>query len=76
VTLTAFVVQAAKQAGLQPRWAPLAALIAATMLAALAELIVIVAWLAPVARIVTTGLVLGLASSGGYSWAKQLGKEQ
>ncbi len=74
--LTAIIVQAAKQAGLQSRWAPLAALVAATTLATIAELMVFVTWLEPVARIVTAGLVLGLASSGGYSWAKQIGKEQ
>jgi hypothetical protein len=31
--------------------------------------------MAPAARVVVAGLTLGLASSGGYAWARQLGKE-
>jgi ABC-type iron transport system FetAB permease component len=72
--LTTLVVEALKRAGLDSRWAPWSAVGTAMVLAALAELVVREAWLAPVARVVVAGLVLGLASSGSYSWARQLGR--
>lgn len=68
--LTALVVEALKQGGLAVRWAPLAAVLTATALIGLAELAAIYSWLAPLSRVVAGGLVIGLASSGGYSWAR------
>lgn len=74
--LTTLVVEALKQAGLEKRWAPLAAVLTATAMVTLAELSAVVIWLAPVSRIVAGGLVIGLASSGSYSWARSLNKER
>lgn len=74
--LTTLVVEALKQAGLETRWAPLAAVLTAMAMVALAELSAVASWLAPVSRIIAGGLVIGLASSGSYSWARSLGKER
>lgn len=73
--LTALCVEAMKRAGLAEHWAPWAAAGVAVILTALAELTAIYPWLQPVARVVAAGLVLGLASSGSYSWARQMGRK-
>ncbi len=74
--LTTLVIEALKQGGLAARWAPLAAVLTATALVGLVELAAIVIWLEPAGRVVAGGLVIGLASSGSYSWARSLGKER
>jgi len=73
--LTTLIVETLKQGGLGARWAPLAAVLTATLLIGLAELTVVFSWLEPVSRVVAGGLVIGLASSGSYSWARSLGKD-
>jgi hypothetical protein len=72
--LTALVVEALKRVGLAAQWAPWAAVGVAMALAGLAEALLHFSWLAPAARVVVGGLTLGLASSGGYAWARQVGK--
>jgi len=73
--LTTLIVEALKRVGLSGQWAPWVAVGVATVLAGLGEALLHFAWLAPAARVVVAGLTLGLASSGGYAWARQLGKE-
>lgn len=74
--LTALVVEALKQAGLAVRWAPLVAVLTATVMVGLAELAAVVSWIEPLARVLAGGLVIGLASSGSYSWARAIRKEE
>jgi hypothetical protein len=73
--LVTLAVQALKSAGLAGRWAPLVAVLLASVLVGLAELAVVVSWIEPVSRVLAGGLVSGLASSGGYSWARSVGKD-
>lgn len=72
--LTALVVQALKEGGLPVRWAPLAAVLTATCMVGLTELAATVFWIDILSRVLAGGLVIGLASSGGYSWARSVGK--
>lgn len=72
--LTALVVEALKEGGLATRWAPLAAVLTATLLVGMAELASEVSWVGMLARVLAGGLVIGLASSGSYAWARSIGK--
>lgn len=72
--LTALVVEAIKEAGLPGRWAPLVAVLTAALLVGMAELATVVSWIDPLSRVLAGGLVIGLASSGGYSWARSIGE--
>jgi hypothetical protein len=72
--LTALVVEALKEAGLPTGWAPLVAVVTAGLMVGMTELAVVVSWVDPLSRILAGALVIGLASSGGYSWARAVGK--
>ncbi len=73
--LTALVVEALKRAGLAKRLTPVAAICSAAILAELAELAMDYGWAESVSRVVVAGIMIGLASSGGYSWVREMGKE-
>ena len=72
--LAALVVEALKQAGLPSRWAPLVAVLVSGAFIGLVELATVASWIDPLSRVVAGSLVIGLASSGGYSWARAVGK--
>jgi hypothetical protein len=73
IVLVPAVVQLAKASGLAVRWAGLAAVVAAGVLAALADLAVRGDGLGSVAGYVLAGLVYGLAAAGLYSQVRVLG---
>ena len=75
VVLVPLVVEAAKRAGLPSRYAPLATLLAAGLVAALAEALPVVPELAPLARWAVATLLLGLGASGAYETARFLRRE-
>lgn len=70
VTLVPLVVEAAKRAGLPTRCAPLAALVAAGVVAAAAELAPLHPELVPLVRWAVATLLLGLGASGAYETAR------
>lgn len=72
--LAALVVEALKEAGLPVRWAPLVAVLVSGAFIGMVELAEVVSWIDPLSRVVAGSLVIGLASSGGYSWARAVGK--
>jgi hypothetical protein len=72
--LTALVVQAMKGLGLEDRWAPLLSVLVAGVFVGLAELSVVASWIEPVSRVLVGALMIGLAASGGYSWARVAGR--
>lgn len=74
--LTAVVVQAVKELGVDGRWAPLLSVAVAGLFVGLAELAVVASWVEPVSRVLVGGLMIGLAASGGYSWARSAGKSR
>lgn len=73
--LTALVVEAMKRAGLAARLAPWAAVAVAASLMGMAELALRFGWAEALARVVVVGIMIGLASSGGYSWVRHLREE-
>jgi len=75
VVLVPLLVEAAKRAGLPSRYAPLATLLAAGLVAALAEAVPQLPALAPVARWAVATLLLGLGASGAYETARFLRRE-
>lgn len=72
--LTALVVQALKEFGIAGRWAPLLSVAVAGLFVGLAELAAVASWVEPVSRVLVGGLMIGLAASGGYSWARSAGR--
>ncbi len=70
VVLVPLLVEAAKRAGMPVRYAPLATLVAAGLVAALAEALPVVPGLAPLARWAVATLLLGLGASGAYETAR------
>ncbi len=75
VVLVPLLVEAAKRAGLPTRYAPLAALAAAALVAGLAEALPLVPALTPLARWLVATLLLGLGASGAYETARFLRRE-
>ncbi len=72
VVLVSLLVEAAKRLGLPTRWAPLATLLAAALVAGLAEALPALPSLAPVARWLVATLLLSLGASGAYETARFL----
>jgi hypothetical protein len=74
LVLVPLVVQALKMLGLPVRWAGAASIVAGLAVAALAQ--AVTAWpaVAPFARVLVAGLLLGLSSAGAYSQVKTIMK--
>jgi len=75
MVLVPLVVEAAKRAGLPSRYAPLATLVAAGLVAALAEALPVMPGLWPLARWAVATLLLGLGASGAYETARFLRRQ-
>ena len=75
VVLVPLLVEAAKRVGLPTRYAPLATLVAAGLVAALAEAAPVLPQLAPFGRWVVATLLLALGASGAYETARFLRRE-
>ncbi|MCX2726826.1 hypothetical protein OO015_04870 [Thermomicrobium sp. 4228-Ro] len=75
MVLVPLLVEAAKRAGMPVRYAPLATLVAAGLVAALAEAAPVLPQLAPFARWAVATLLLGLGASGAYETARFLRRE-
>ncbi|MDW8060788.1 MAG: hypothetical protein RMK01_12015 [Thermomicrobium sp.] len=74
VVLVPLVVEVAKRSGMPTRYAPLATLVAAGLVAALAETVPVAPSLAPLARWAVATL-LGLGASGAYETARFVRRE-
>lgn len=70
MVLVPMVVEWLKGLGLQVRWAGLASVVTAGVLAALSEAVTEWPRLAPFARVILAAILIGMAGSGAYSQAK------
>lgn len=75
VVLVPLVIEAAKRLGLPTRYAPLATLLAAGLVAGAAEALPVVPSLEPLVRWAVATLLLGLGASGAYETARFLRRE-
>lgn len=70
MVLVPLIVEWLKRQGLSVRWAGLASVLAAGLLAALSEAVVEWPQLEPAARVVLAAVLIGMAGSGAYSQAR------
>ncbi|MCM8745854.1 hypothetical protein NET03_04865 [Thermomicrobium sp. CFH 73360] len=75
VVLVPLVVEAAKRVGLPTRYAPLATLVAAGLVAGAAEALPFMPVLEPVVRWAVATLLLGLGATGAYETTRFLRRE-
>jgi hypothetical protein len=74
LVLVPLVVQALKMLGMPVRWAGVASIGAGLAVAALAEAVTAWPLVAPFARVLVGGLLLGLSSAGAYSQVRVIMK--